>query len=242
MSTVTICGRTDIQLPDIKSKDKNSFLWWTKNHWSHVQVHIAAQFYCLKKLDEENIKVESVTEYFGGSGFGSALIQNVLKPEHHVIYDLDDECVEHLEAQPILKSTQISKGDAKETMLGKKHFDLRYADFWRMSAYKLLGEWKQQCDSLFSNNAKAVYMADTSIWSIYLQKQLFENALGCKIESKKEYLNGYSKKIWDTYGYRMSFGAYRDFAAMIFVKDQDYEEPELRHVTVDDGRKTVELW
>ena len=229
-----------------QSDDKKSFLWWVTNHLNSVRIHSAAQLEVFKALHRSlkpEDSIESVVEFFAGSGIGSAIIQGLFKPTVHRAYDLDPQCTDHLRAQKNLADRiEVVEADAEVTMLNTPAADLQVCDFFKFTPLRML-DWKPQLDAVFARNPKAVQITDTSLAYLHIWKSRYAELLGYPFTNPAEYLTAYSHRFFDDYGYRVLAAAYgSQFACMMLVPATEYQPPELLRLNKDDGLHAVQLW
>ena len=248
-----------IYFDDCESDDKASFLYWVNEHFPAVQVHGAAQLHVYQELKKQipDINVDTVVEFFGGSGIGSGIIQGLFKPAKHYVYDKDSQCVTHLQAQKFTHACEIWQGDAKEAMLDEATYDYGLSsnyiiacDFFSFSAYRI-PEWDRQFEAIFALEPLAVQITDTSIARLHLQRERYAKVLGREFTTTEGYLNAFSDYMWEHYNYVATDVAYREFACFMFrpaeglYRDRVREslrEPKLRKLKQEDGKVAVMEW
>ena len=226
---------------DYEDSNKTSFLYHVSRHFGTVQVHGAAQLLAVKYLQQrqDELGIKSVVEFFGGVGIGTAIIQKVLRPESHIVYEIDDVCINHLKNQAFADRITVEMRDAKEAMLDSTA-DLMYLDFFSFSAYRLK-DWRRQLDAVFFSEPTAVEITDTSIARLPLQKERYAKALGRTFDGREDYAMAFSDKITREYGYKLAYYAYRENACMVFLpKDKVVAPTEFRRLNQTDGDMSVQ--
>ena len=235
---LTVDSQWPIVFADYDGADKTSFMWWTMKHLSSVRVHIAAQLHVYKALARHTKEINAVTEFFGGCGFGTAMVQGIFQPAGHDVIDLDVNCVNHLQRQGFFGEVNVNQGDAKDAMLLPLHADLLVCDFFSFTPVRI-PEWKPQLDNLFASNPKAVQITDTSLARTHLHRGRYGIALGETFQTRDEYFNAWNHWAQREYGYNLLAAGYREFAAMMFVQEE-VSHPQVKHLTSVDGNEAVQ--
>ena len=181
---------------------KESFMYWALKKPAFAQAHAARQFHIFNTLKHLYVKpIKSVEEFFGGVGMGTGIVQKLFQPESHVVYEIADECLEHLQRQAFSGALDVRYGDAEQTTLGAAYADLFIFDAPSFNPLRL-AEWAPQLDHLFGLDPIAIYMNDTSFWSRHLHKERFGKALGkASLENDRDYVMAYSEYMFERYGY-----------------------------------------
>ena len=232
---------------------KASFLWWIENHLASVKVHAAGQlavFRALRayldrepmgSLSDSSDSVDTVVEFFGGSGIGPAIIQSLFHPVQHRAYDIDPECVAHLLSQRFSSRLEVVEADAKEAMLAERPSDLAVLDFFSFSAYRI-SDWRRQLDVVFGLEPRAVQITDTSLARLPLQRERYSEALGVEVTDAPSYLQAFSDKFHRDYGYSAIAAAYREFACLMLVPSKVPNPVVLTKLDKQAGDEAVQTW
>lgn len=159
----------------------------------------------------------TVVEHFGGVGLFSTIIQEVLRPRMHAIFDLDPDCVDQLRSafarklvgldgkEPLMSAMQ---GDAKLTMASIPG-DLVVCDF-PYATIKHHTDWPW--DSMLAHKPMALIWSDTAARRIGLHRALYTTLFGSRVVSHEDYVRAYSTYIYDRYGYSISRCAYHVYS------------------------------
>lgn len=236
---LTVDYQYGIEFADYDGEDKTSFMWWTVNHLASVRVHVAAQLHVYKALARHTDSIDYVTEFFGGCGFGTAMVQGIFHPEEHNVIDLDQACVDHIAAQGFGAGVSVGQGDAKQAMLRPVKSDLIVCDFFSFTAHQMK-DWRPQLDNLFKSSPKAIQITDTSLARLHLQRERYATALGHEFGTAEEYLLAYSERFREDYGYSLLAAGHREFAAMMFVPSDEVASPNIKHLSVVEGNEAVQ--
>lgn len=183
---------------------------------------------------------KTITEYFGGIGLQSVIIQNVIKPAIHVINEINEECVSQLEM--VFKDTPgVSVGlrDAKE-VLALNNTDIAILDFPDMTG-KHYEEWHLQLQDLFDTKPRLVEITDVGNRYLHLHKNLYSSILGQEIETIEDYIRAISGYFYQKYGYSVIKAAYKSGTSYMFLAPVEPGEIDFLHVTSNkDGFRYLE--
>lgn len=221
---------------------KTSFLWWIANHLDSVKVHAAGQLAVYRSLRAYSVdSIDSVAEFFGGSGIGTAIIQSLFQPSRHRAYDIDPECVAHLLSQRFSARLEVVEADARQAMLSEGPVDLAALDYFSFSAYRI-GDWRRQLDVVFGLEPRAVQITDTSLARLPLQRERYSEALGSEVTDAPSYLQAFSDKFHRDYGYSAIAAAYREFACLMLVPSKTPSTVALTKLDKRAGDEAVQTW
>lgn len=147
---------------------------------------------------------------------GSVVIQNVLKPVSHLIYDIDEDCVRQLKAtfdgQP---GIWTGYGDAKELM-GHVQASIVVLDH-PYHTVRTHDEWAEQWDLVFRNNPLAVIWPDAACRRLHLHRHLYEPMLKY-VSSNRAYIWSYSRWLYERYGYSIRRAAWHAYTYLLVEK------------------------
>ena len=232
-------------LDERKGKEhEDSFLYWVKNHYASVQGHIAGQLKVFnRQLDNYSTeRIETINEYFGGSGIGTTILQKSFNPVSNHTWDIDPLCIGNLkELEKRFPNLTVMTGDAKETMLSSYVADFEVLDFNRFSPVKI-GAWKRQLDSVIQKQPKAMYLVDTTMSKVPLLRDVFSKALNYDVTDRETCIAGYGSYFWNVYGYVVDYAAYSNFACMLLKPATKFRFPILDKITKTDGMGALQTW
>jgi len=145
----------------------------------------------------------TVVEHYGGVGVGSTVIQHVLRPKSHVIYEIDDQCIEQLRRH--IPRATVRYGNAN-TLMGEIRADILVLDhpYHTVRSHESLG---RQWNAVFAQKPLAVVWPDGSARRFHLHRGLYDVALGCAVTTEREYLEAYSELLWKRWGYAIRVAA-----------------------------------
>lgn len=184
-STVRICDRWDLPLLEGKG-----------GHYRYLDTASQRNAACFLEL-VERLQVSSAVEYFGGVGIFSTVIQQVLRPFQHWVFDLDPDCVAQLRTIPRI---QAAPGDAHETM-GSISAELVVCDF-PVCTLRTVDEWP--LSRVIATRPRYIVVSDTALRRLGLHRALYSRLAGEPVVSFEDYVRVYSKHMWSRYGYSVT--------------------------------------
>ena len=224
--------------------DKTSFLYWVTEKLPFAKAHAARQHFVFSALSahlEGTEGIRSVKEFFGGAGLGTSVVLDIFTPESYSVYELDQDCIDHLRRQPWPDCVTIKQGDARQTMMEAGTADLMFMDYHLMNPVRL-SDWQHQIDRVFKLRPKAVYLNDTSFWSMQLHRKRFGEALGAPpLQSREEYIEAYSRYMLHRYNYSALAVSIHQGASFLYVPGP-VPSTLVEHISVADGEKLMQTW
>ncbi len=183
---VLVCGREMTMLTDAAPKASPGA---NAPHTSYAldRPEIARELAAFRGLISGR-KAESVMEMFGGSGWHSAAIQDILAPRVHQVMDIAPSCVESIRLSFPEPGFSVSQGDSyafARDGFGGKDFDLIHADFNQYTPMRGVQ------DKLYKGVLKQIF--DHSIWSIVTDSAVYGVARFDR--NRDAYAKFFSKKI-----------------------------------------------
>lgn len=153
-----------------------------------------------------------VSEHFGGVGVGSVVIQNVLKPSSHYIWDIDEDCLRQLQATFQTPGIHVAYGDAKETMgaidAGIVVLDLPY------HTVRHHDEWEPNWTNVFKRRPLAVVWPDAACRRLHLHRHLYSGMLKY-VNDNRAYIWSYSRWLYERYGYSIRRAAWHAYTYLL---------------------------
>ena len=183
---VQVCGKYPLALQPFKGSTNHSYF----KYLQHADKNSRCTEYLIKDLP----KGLSVIEHFGGVGMTGVMIQTLLEPSSHKIFDIDPDCVSQLQS---VFGDKAAYGDAKELM-GTMYADLITLDFPNMTANHH-HEWP--LDRVFAIGPKYIVMCDIAKQRIGLHRDLWSRIFGKPIFDNEDYMNALSERWSKQYGY-----------------------------------------
>lgn len=146
-------------------------------------------------------KATSVMELFGGSGWHSAAIQDILAPKVHVVKDIAQSCVDSIKLS--LPEVDVSQGDSyafARDGFGGANFDLIHADFNQFTPMRNFREklYNGVLRQIF-NHSKWAIVTDSAVFGVARfakNREAYSNYFGKPIKNVRDYY----KAVDDWYG------------------------------------------
>jgi hypothetical protein len=228
-----------------ESLAKTSFMYWAMQRPAFAQAHAARQLYVLNQLNVMRPgkgSITTVNEFFGGVGIGSAIVQKLFQPTRHCVFEVDAQCLEHLQRQSFSPGLSVQYGDAVDTMLECGYADLMFCDFPKFNPLDMSG-WQAQLDHVFGLRPKAVYLNDTSFWSRHLHQERYAGPLNkAALRSDGEYIMAYSEKMHADYGYAVLAVAIHRGASFLYVPALTVAHPTVTRIKRPAAEEAMRIW
>jgi len=128
-------------------------------------------------------KVRTVFEAFGGMGLSGTMIRGILRPESHVITDLDPDCVSHLRLN--FPEANVIHGDAFEH--AKEHgqkVDLLNVDWNRFTALDFV---RRPPKIMTAFRGRYMIIADSAVIKLHLNASVYARELGMAGDTPLDY-------------------------------------------------------
>lgn len=183
---IKVCGKYPLELLRLKGQNQHSYFKYLDKAEKNSL--------CTEQLLFRVPKEISVIEHFGGVGMTGVMIQELIQPTRHRIYDIDPDCVTQLK---FVFPGKADYGDAKELM-GTMYADLITCDFPNFT-FNHKDEWP--LERLFSIKPRYVIMADIARQRIGVHRQMWTKLFKRPIVHYEDYLIALSDFFHDNYGY-----------------------------------------
>lgn len=188
MAKVMVCNKWELPLTD----GKTGYFEWIKRPQ-------AGKMALCKEAIISGIKIpiNSVTECFGGIGVSTTIIQNLVNPSRHRVYELDEDCYWQLNAA--FPNCEVLLGDAIELLKQEEDTELFMLDFEYYTVNHK--QWDPLWDAIYTKQPLGVIWLDTAAHYMHLHKKLYGSILDYEIEKTSDYYDGFSRMIHKKYGY-----------------------------------------
>lgn len=201
MTTRMICGKWPLELGEHSTGPEKKPEGYMGGQFSWVndkKVRYNADAF-LDVLNQANLPTGmTALEFCGGIGEFTVVIQNVLKPSHHRVFDYDQECADHLKRT--FPQCEVAQGDARETM--KKYT----ADFVSFDPPKMRAEdhhlWPMA--EMYAFKPRYALLCDTSRPRVALHRATHTKFLDFPVRTYDDYVQGYDKFLRRKYGYKIT--------------------------------------
>jgi hypothetical protein len=165
---VNVAGREMILVSD---NEKAGTPGANAPHTSYAlqRVEQARELGAFRELIKDLKGVKSVCELFGGSGWHSAAIQDLIKPKRHVVKDIAPTCVESI--QRSLPGVEVERRDSYQYAregFDKERFDLVHADFNQYTPLRGVHDklYKDVIPAIFKAAKKYAIITDSAIFGV----------------------------------------------------------------------------
>jgi hypothetical protein len=192
---INVCGKYELDLIEpSENQSEHSYFKYLKNAEKNSL--------CFEQLMIGLPTGMSVIEHFGGVGMTGVIIDAIIEPSSHLIFDIDADCIK------CLKNTwgdNARYGDAKE-LIGTMYADLVTLDFPNANALHY-NEW--HIDRLFNGiHPKYITIADIARQRIGLHRKTYSKFFCKDIQTNEDYMQALSEKFYNEYGYSIRKCAY----------------------------------
>jgi hypothetical protein len=180
---------------------------------------VAAKCLATEWLIQTLPKEKSIVEFFGGVGFFATLVENIIHPIDHFIFEINDVCVTQLrECFKKNKNVHVDSGDARKTILDF-NCDILSLDFPNFTILDLREghRWQKQFHHVFSIDAEAIVFTDTSPSYFSIHKDRYSQFFDKKLNSVRDYVLSFSEYLYKRYGYSVTNAAYRGRNACYYL-------------------------
>jgi hypothetical protein len=202
-ATVIVCERWTMPLGR-REPASQWFLDWVMRRPKESSQHVTAGFAAYSALAAAYPGPQpftTATEYFGGMGCQSLMIQNLYGPEQHTVIEQHPLAAGHLNS--LLRArpgARIILGDAYAS---DEPADLIGLDFGNLTILQAQTAMKPLLDRVFAAGPKAVVLTDIAGQRLHLQRKRYAELLGRDCPDYEAYLRGLAAYLERTYGYRL---------------------------------------
>ena len=184
------------------------YIHLTKDRPRRTERNALCSEYIIKDLP----KGLSVVEHFGGAGFLGVMIEKLLQPSSHILFDIDEDCVAQLK---YLFGDRAMYGNAKE-MMGKIPADYIALDFPVFTAFR---EHEWNLGAVFATRPSYVSIADIANQRIGIHRELYTKMFGQGVHNNEDYVRALSNRWFKNYGYSVKKCAYHIFSFMLLTPE-----------------------
>lgn len=218
MKTAIVCEKWELPIEDGES-----------GFFAHTKIgELSRRALCFEWLLKDIPPGKSITEYFGGIGLQSVIIQELAQPSEHTIYDIDSDCVNQLRSIFKGKAVSIDQFDAREKM-PECNSDIAILDFPDMTANKYT-KWAEPLEGLFASRPKVVEITDVGNRYLHLWLSKYSEILGYDIKTIPDYITGISKYLYNKYEYSVFRAAYKSGTSYMLLANTPPDEIDLYRV------------
>lgn len=189
--------------------------------------------YLLKTLPRGN---DIVAEHFGGVGVFATVIQNVLPPQNHFLFEIDDDCLAQLRsAFGHISNVSVNWGDATEN-IGTIAADIFVMDFPFMTI-KRYPEWESQWHAMVDTHPRAILWMDGASRYLHFHKERYSEVFGERVETIEDYTRAMSRFMMRTHGYAITDMAWQHACSYFLAQPGKYEPDNITFKKFSNGSK-----
>lgn len=201
------------------TKQEQSFLSWVRDDPKFVSNHTQAAYLFYKRLLDKLLVPQnpSMIEYFGGAGIHAAVAEEVLQPSKHVCLDRHPLAFEQLsrlrEKYPRMQVLQRDFEDWSERHRDDL-FDIHDLDNPSFTAAQIRHS-HIELSRIFNSRPLVVKMTDVAGTKMCWNRKYFAKHFKQDFSSYEDYLELMSNRLYDLFGYSVSFGYVYDGVALL---------------------------
>lgn len=210
-----ILERFAMPLEQSQPGDEPWYIDWAIKNPRKISDSITVGWYAYSSLLSvyEPEEIDTAWEPFGGIGAQSFIIQDLFRPNPHLVGEYTDPAVAHLRAV-LPSAVTVMKQDAYAT--ARSTADLVGLDFGDLTCWKLRDgqPHRDLIDRVFQAEPKAVVLTDVAAPRLHLHAARYEALLGTgTCGSYTAYLPALADLLEEMYGYVVVAGFYHRGAA-----------------------------
>lgn len=208
----------------VPEDERDWFVDWVLREPSQVSRHLTAGMYAYLAVSMfyGPGEIRTVREYFGGMGVQSLVIQQLFRPQDHIVRDYSSGAVEYLrELLSGRGGVQVHQADAYDLNSTDHRADLVGLDFGNFTAHRLRPGQKQRSllDAVMLAEPKAVVLTDIAGPRLHLHRARYGEVLGlpgyAPLRDYPHYLDALSDWLRAHYGYVVAQGFYHRWSAVL---------------------------
>ena len=240
MKTALLCEQWSLPF-NIELKNESNSDLHSRSYIHYVSQHIplvAAKCWATKWMLEgvlDDSERYNVREYFAGVGIMSTIIRGLYNVNHHVVSEIDHDCVKQLSSMGL----DARHEDAKAAMMLDDTSDMKFLDLPNSSVLQITTKWNDCFNKAFESSPKLVAWTDTSVtYPIAVHGEKYSKILGERLTDKYDYVKAYSKWLYSNHRYSIIKAAFRARNAVYLVALPGLHETEFKHfdlATTADG-------
>lgn len=217
-----LCGKWDF--PVLQRTSKASVGGFSENYLDRLQRRLtdpSREAVCTEALyrflAEQDSEIHSVAEYCAGIGLNGFCIERILKPQEHVVHDINEECVRQLGVS--VPEARASLSDLKKS--DKHEADLAVLDF---NSYTVLSGSKnpdmmRSLSETFSKTRKWATITDGCTRYFHTNRESYAKVLGVEsIVTFEDYVQAASLWYQKKFGFSVVHVEYNSGAAWMLLK------------------------
>lgn len=160
-------------------------------------------------LDKFSLTVDyglDVVELYGGSGFQTTVIQNLLRPTNHTIVEQDENCVAQLKRE--FPKLTVIKGKAEDNYnIKADYYSLDYD--WTINTFVTnKNKNKDMFEGIFAFQPQAIQFWDSARSHLPANRKLYSKHFGKEIITAQDYSQAISEFFYKNYNYSTTYVCY----------------------------------
>lgn len=208
-----------------------------------VRLDLAAFKSIAEKLTPH--KPRRVLELFGGSGWHSSVIANVVGPEYHEALDLSSDCVETIKRSVPTVEAFVFNSYAYASALDADSFDWIHADFNQYTLHRALTSetYGGALRGIFRGASRFVTITDSAYYGILRfenNRRGYARALGMDSADWRDYYRAASEHYNKKYGFAISeVVTWSGMASMYLLERGGQGEFQIRNASKPVAMETI---
>lgn len=202
MRTALICEQWKVPIAANGGSGLPWFLDWVERRPKEVSDHVACGYWCYAELANALLEFDSVTEYFGGAGFQSTIIQNLFSVKEHRITDVSVKSCDHLISLFRQNaSVSVKCVDTFKNIDAMPRGDLIGFDAGDLTALTLTRQHGEMLSKIVEGKPAAIVLTDIAGPRLHLQRSCYSKIVWNDCINYPTYLHGVAEYIRKTFGY-----------------------------------------
>lgn len=162
------------------------------------------------------LKGAALLELYGGCGFQTTVLQNMLAPGKHTVIERDDACVDHLKRE--FPGVTVIKGSAEDYYDQPADYYSLDSNGWTINTMLKNPVNEQMHKTIFSYAPKAVQFWDSSKSYLVANRDLYSKQLGVPVVTPKDYAKGLSGLFFRKFGYNATAICYTRYSTYFMME------------------------
>jgi hypothetical protein len=177
-----------------------------------------------------------VVELYGGCGFQTLTLQNLLQPGNHIVVERDKYCTDHLAKE--FPAVTVINGKAEENYKVKSDYYSLDSNGWTINTFVTnANKNKEMYEAIFGYEPKAIQFWDSSKSYFMANKELYSEQLGQKVTTFQEYAKALSEFFYRNYNYSASYVCYARYSSYFLLEPGKRDLEEMKTSDVLHGIK-----
>lgn len=225
-----VCEQWELNFEDLQYKDSKGA------NRSYIEVSVKDEKIAAECVLANTMLLDSilpdltsgldVLELYGGAGFHTISVQNLLEPANHTVIELDDSCVAHLRRE--FPNVKVIQGKAENNCNIKADYYSLDSNSWTINTLVTNKDKnKDMYDAIFGFAPMAIQVWDSSKPYFASNKGLYSGQLGQEISTPKDYAKALSDYFYKNYGYSFSRVCYLSRSTYFMLQPAKHDMVEI---------------